>query len=188
MFSYQGVKRSEYKFLIIPAVTLVAFLNPVTEGLQFSNPVVFMLDHYAMFFAGSVIGYKMFRGSLASLVMGAIIAVFWHFPLPFDLAATNIAIRLICEATLFLGGILAGSYIPKMSLTVKITSLALYMLGDTFLSILFIIGNPLYTNVDFPSMQWGPSSLPLVGIVMFVVMNLVLVYTIARMMRNMSIF
>lgn len=188
MFSYQGVKGNEYKTMIIPLAVLISFLNPFTENLQSSNPVIFMLDHYAMFFAGSVVGYKAFKGSLPSLIIGAIIAAFWHFPLPFDLAASNLGIRLICEATLFLGGILAGSYIPRMSLTVKITSLALYMLGDTFLSILFIIGNPLYTDVYFHSLKWGPSSLPLVGIVMFVVMNLVLVYTIARMMRNMSIF
>ncbi|MEM0113910.1 MAG: DUF1404 domain-containing protein [Metallosphaera sp.] len=186
MISYNGA-RGNRKFLAVPVVLLVLFINPFVENLQSVNPVVFMLDHYAMFFAGSIIGYKMFKGSILALTLGSFVAVFWHIPLTFALAASDLPIRLICEVTLFLGGILAGSYIPRMSLAVKVTSLALYMLGDTFLSILFIIGSPEYSNVDFPYLKWGPSSLPLVGVTMFVVMNLVLVYVIVRVMRNISI-
>ncbi len=103
MLSYKGVQTKEYKILVIPIVILVVFMNPLVEEIQSINPVVFMLDHYAMFFAGAVIGYRMFKGSLISLIVGAIIAALWHFPIPFDLAGSYVTVRVLCELTLILG-------------------------------------------------------------------------------------
>ncbi len=187
MISYVGgVKKSPIN-LVLSIVLIAAFVNPVVERLQSVNPIVFMLDHYAMFLSGSLLGYRYFRGSLLTLSLGSFLAVFWHYPLFFDLAGSYISYRLACEATLFLGGILAGSYIPKMSLTTKVASLALYMFGDSLLSIFFILEYPQYSNVYFPLLSWGPSQLPGVGIAMFAVMNVILVYAIFKLMKGISL-
>ncbi|BBG24779.1 DUF1404 domain-containing protein [Sulfuracidifex tepidarius] len=187
MLEYNGRKFS-VKNLALPSAFVIAFVNPFVERLQFYNPVAYMLDHYALYAAGAIIGYLFFKGSPISFLIGIIPAVFWHIPLFFALGASFIQYRVLCELTLFLGGILAGSYINSMSLGIKVTSLGLYMLGDSLLSIFFILGYPQYSNVDYSYLSWGPSSLPIVGITMFVVMNIVLIYTIIKIMQNAMIF
>jgi hypothetical protein len=147
-----------------------------------------MLDHYALYAAGVIIGYKMFKGSIYSFFIGIIPAVFWHLPYFFALAAAFIEFRALCELTLFIGGVLAGSYIYKMSLTVRIISLAVYMLGDTLLSIFFILGYPQYSNAVYPFLSWSSGELPAVGIAMLIVMNLILVYSIIKIMKSAMIF
>ncbi len=174
--------------LVIPIVLIVAFVNPYVEYLQSISPVVFMLDHYALFAAGALIGYKVLKGSFPLFVLGAIPAVVWHYPLLFDMAASSLGIRLVCELTLFLGGLLVGSYIPKMSLSAKIISLALYMFADTMLSIFFILSYPQWSNAYYPTVAWSPSALPTVGIAMFVVMNVILVYAITTILRRSNFF
>ncbi|QKR00895.1 DUF1404 domain-containing protein [Metallosphaera tengchongensis] len=187
MISYVGEVKKSPTNLVVSLLLIALFVNPLVESLQSVNPIVFMLDHYAMFLSGSLLGYRYFKGSVLTFSLGSFLAVFWHVPLFFDLAGSYISYRLICEATLVLGGVLAGSYIPRMNLTTKVTSLALYMLGDSLLSIFFILGYPQYSSQDFPLLSWGPSQLPAVGITMFVVMNLVLIYAIFKLMKNISL-
>ncbi|AWR93267.1 DUF1404 domain-containing protein [Acidianus brierleyi] len=177
-----------WKSIILPIVFVVAFVNPYVEILQFNNPVIFMLDHYALYAAGVLIGYKMFKGSIYSFILGIIPAVFWHVPYFFALAAAYIDFRALCEITLFLGGLLAGSFIYKMSLTLRIISLAVYMLGDTLLSIFFILAYPQYSNATYRFLSWSPGALPAVGIAMLIVMNLILVYSIIKIMKSAMIF
>ncbi|TRM95892.1 hypothetical protein DJ527_13155, partial [Sulfolobus sp. F1] len=164
MLSYNGNVRENYKTLALSVALIVIFVNPVMEVLQGINPIIYMLDHYALYLAGLIFGSKFFKGSIHTLILGVIPAIFWHYPLFFDLAGASITFRLLCEATLFLGGLLAGSFIPVASLRSKVILFALYMLGDTLLSIFFILGYPQYSNVYFPSLAWGPSALFGVGI------------------------
>ncbi|ARM75282.1 DUF1404 domain-containing protein [Acidianus manzaensis] len=177
-----------WKSFIFPIVLVVAFVNPITESLQFSNPIIYMLDHYALFAAGALIGYKILRTSIIEFLIGIIPAVFWHIPYFFALAAAFLPFRALCEFTLFAGGLLVGAYVPKMSLNVKIASLASYMLADTILSIFFILSYPQYSNVDYSFLQWSPGELPAVGISMFVVMNLILIYSIIKIMKSINLF
>lgn len=72
-----------FKYLAFPIALIIAFVNPYVESLQFINPLVFMLDHYALYAAGVLIGYKYFRGSIYSFLLGIIPAGFWHIPLFF---------------------------------------------------------------------------------------------------------
>ncbi|AWR96791.1 DUF1404 domain-containing protein [Acidianus sulfidivorans JP7] len=187
MIRYNSSSLSWRNF-VIPIALVVAFVNPYTEFLQFTNPIVYMLDHYALYAAGVLIGYKLFRGSIVEFILGLIPAVFWHIPYFFALGASFITFRALCEITLFGGGILAGAYIPKMSLNIKIASLASYMLADSILSIFFILSYPQYSNVDYSFLKWGPGALPPVGISMFVVMNLILIYAIVKIMRGINLF
>ncbi|WOE50579.1 DUF1404 domain-containing protein [Sulfuracidifex metallicus] len=187
MLHYSG-ERTTAKNLILPATLIIAFVNPFTEALQFVNPIVYMLDHYALYTAGAILGYKFFKGTLLTFLIGLIPAIAWHIPYLFALGASFITFRILCEATLFLGGVLAGSFIKSMSLGLKVTFLGLYMLADSFLSIFFILEYPQYSNVDYPFLSWTPSALPMVGITMFIVMNIVLIYSIVKIMQNAMIF
>ncbi|BFH72797.1 DUF1404 domain-containing protein [Sulfurisphaera javensis] len=187
MIRYNGTKIS-VKNLILPIIFVIAFVNPIVEAIQYYNPLVYMLDHYALYAAGVLIGYKFFKGSIWSFILGMIPAGFWHIPLFFALAAAFPLYRGLCEFTLLLGGILAGSYIPKMSLTFKVGALGIYMFADSLLSIFFVLGYPQYSNVDFKFLYWGTNLLPFVGIEMFIVMNIVLVYSLYKLLKNISLF
>lgn len=147
-----------------------------------------MADHYALYAAGVIIGYKFFKGSLVSFILGMIPAGFWHIPLFFTLSATFPLYRALAEITLILGGILAGSYIPKMSITMKVGALGIYLFADSVLSIFFVLAYPQCSNVDYHFLGWGRSVLPFVGIEMFVVMNVVLIYALYKLLKNISIF
>lgn len=187
MLRYNSAEFS-WRNLILPIILIIAFANPYSENLQFVNPIVYMLDHYALFAAGVLIGYKLFRGSFTEFVMGIIPAIFWHIPYFFALGAAFIPFRVLCEGTLFFGGVLSGSYITKMGLKTKIISLVVYMIGDSFLSVIFLLSLPQYSNVDYSFLHWAPSELPVVGISMFIVMNVILVYSIVKLMNNINIF
>ncbi|MBB5254634.1 DUF1404 domain-containing protein [Sulfurisphaera ohwakuensis] len=186
MIKYSGMRN--WKDLVVPTVFILAFVNPYVESLQYYNPLVYMLDHYALYAAGVLVGYKFFKGSIISFILGIIPAGFWHIPLFFALGAAFPLYRGLSEATLFLGGILAGSYIPKMSLTFKIGALGIYMFADSLLSIFFVLGYPQYSNVDFKFLAWGNGILPFVGVEMFIVMNIVLVYSLYKLLKNISLF
>ncbi|MUM65728.1 DUF1404 domain-containing protein [Acidianus infernus] len=181
-------KEFEKKDLILPIALLVAFLNPFIQGLEFTNPIVYMLDHYAIYGAGVLLGYKLLRTNFYLFLLGVIPAGFWHIPLFFALGASFIQYRTIEELTLFLGGLIAGGYIPQMKLSGKVGALAVYMLADSILSIFFILEYKQYTHECFPFLDYTPSQLPFVGISMFAVMNVILVYAIIKILRNASIF
>ncbi|MCY0882958.1 MAG: DUF1404 family protein [Acidianus infernus] len=75
-----------------------------------------------------------------------------------------------------------------MKLSGKVGALAVYMLADSILSIFFILEYKQYTHECFPFLDYTPSQLPFVGISMFAVMNVILVYAIIKILRNASIF
>jgi Protein of unknown function (DUF1404). len=54
------------KPLIISLIFVLAFVNPYVELLQFTNPIAYMLDHYALYAAGLIAGYK-YLGALSGL-------------------------------------------------------------------------------------------------------------------------
>jgi hypothetical protein len=64
------------KPLIISLVFVLAFVNHYVELLQFTNPIAYILDHYALYDAGLIAGYKYFRGSFWALLIGVIPAGF----------------------------------------------------------------------------------------------------------------
>ncbi|AHC52281.1 hypothetical protein SUSAZ_10585 [Sulfolobus acidocaldarius SUSAZ] len=173
-----------YKFLVLPIALLILSFNPYTESLEFSVPAVYMASHYAVYFSGLYIGYKYFKGGYISLILGLIPAILWHTPYFFSLGAGILDYRILLEITLLLGGILLGSSINSMRLQIKITLLALWMLGDSILAILFITSTTLYSNLAYSFSPYPPASLPLAGILMFVIMNVFLIYVISKFMKS----
>ncbi|MEM0114057.1 MAG: DUF1404 domain-containing protein [Metallosphaera sp.] len=161
------------KLIIISILLAVSFINPFVERLEFESPVLYMLSHYALIASGSLLGYTLLRSAWYNLVLGILPIIFWHLPVPFSLGASFIQFRILLEISIFLGGFLLGSALLSVAQWVKVTLFALYMIGDTVLSILFVIASPLYSNRNGVS-PYPPDSLPLAGISMIVVMNLIL--------------
>ncbi|MFP3400656.1 DUF1404 family protein [Acidianus sp.] len=52
----------------------------------------------------------------------------------------------------------------------------------------FILEYKQYTHACYSFLAYAPSQLPFVGISMFAVMNVILVYAIIKILRNASIF
>lgn len=181
-------KKVSVKPLILPFVFILSFVNPYVETLMFSIPAPYMLDHYALYTAGAIIGYKFFRTSFYEFILGIIPAVLWHIPLFFALGASFILYRALCELTLFLGGLLVGGHIPQLKLSYKVLWLGIYMLGDSILSIFFVLSYPQYSDEGFSFLHYSPQELPITGVIMFIVMNVILVYAIVNIMRSAAIF
>lgn len=75
-----------------------------------------------------------------------------------------------------------------MTVTMKVAALGVYMFADSLLSIFFVLGYPQYSNVDFKFLSWGTNVLPFVGIEMFAIMNVILVYALYKLLKNISLF
>jgi hypothetical protein len=58
------------------------------------------------------------------------------------------------------------------------------MLGDSALAIIFIVSDPIYSNVDYRFSPYPPSSLPLAGVAMFIVMNIFLAYVLSKYIKS----
>ncbi|QKR00270.1 DUF1404 domain-containing protein [Metallosphaera tengchongensis] len=161
------------KLVLVGVVLLLLSVNPITEELEFRVALVYMLSHYSLVSSGFLIGFALLRSSWYNLIVGAVPIAFWHLPFPFALGASFLLFRVMTDVSLFLGGLLVGSTIHSVPQWVKITLLSLYMLGDTVLSVIFIIADPLYSQKDFHFLLYPPSSLPIVGVAMILVMNVV---------------
>ncbi|AWR99110.1 DUF1404 domain-containing protein [Metallosphaera hakonensis] len=170
--------------LLFSLILIIVSVNPFTEKLEFSSPVIYMLSHYALVSSGFILGHAILKTKWYFMPVGLTPIAFWHLPLPFALGATYIGLRIVLEITIFLGGFLAGSSIWALPQWGKISLFILYMIGDTALSILFIVESPLYSNRLYPFSPYPPSSLPLAGIAMIVVMNLILATVIYVMFKN----
>jgi hypothetical protein len=169
--------------IIIILIFFFGFVNPYVEYLMFYEPSLLMLSHYSITISGVLIGKRFLTSSKKLLIIGIVSVVFWHLPLGWYLASTVLLFRIISELTLLFGGIIIGSIIDNLNLTLKLILLALWMIGDTALSILFLVVNPLYTNLTYPVL-YSPEKLPLAGVIMFTIMNVILIYIIARLFRK----
>ncbi|BCS92383.1 DUF1404 domain-containing protein [Metallosphaera javensis (ex Sakai et al. 2022)] len=172
------------KLFGLALVLAVTGLNPVTESAEFHSATVYMLSHYVVVASGFIFGYTILRSDWKFAVIGVIPVVFWHLPLPFSLGAGVLKFRILLDTSLFLGGFLLGSSIRSLPQWSKITLFALYMLGDTLLSILLLIGSPEYSNKVYPFSPYTPESLPLAGISMIIVMNVILATVIYIAFRS----
>lgn len=172
------------KMLALGLILAVVGLNPATEELEFHSATAYMLSHYAVVSSGSILGYLLLRNDWKFSVIGVVPVIFWHLPLPFSLGAGILEFRVLLDVSLLLGGFLLGSSIHALPQWSKISLFALYMLGDTVLSILLVIGSPEYSNKVYPFSPYSPESLPLAGIFMIVAMNVILATVIYLAFRS----
>lgn len=164
--------------ILISIFLLVLSVNPLTEEAEFYSPLPYMLSHYALVSSGVLLGYSYLKGNKYNLLLGILPVVLWHLPYYFALGASSLGWRIVLELSIFLGGILIGSSLGVTPKWGKVALFVLYMLGDTVLSILFILESPSYTNLFYPFSPYSPSTLPTTGIAMVVVMNVVLAVVI----------
>lgn len=164
--------------VVISILLLALALNPLTEGQEYLSPLPYMLSHYAVVASGILLGYNYLKGNYYKLAVGVVPVVLWHLPFYFALGASSPSWRIVLEVSIFLGGVLIGSSLKQVGRWVKVSLFVLYMLGDTVLSILFILESPLYSDVDYSFSPYSPPSLPTTGIAMVVVMNVVLAIVI----------
>jgi Protein of unknown function (DUF1404). len=96
----------------------------------------------------------------------------------FNLGAEILSVRLIEEVSLVIGGLMIGSSLKELSRNFKVLLLALWMIGDSILSLILMISPSLYTTV------YAPQGLEYVGIIMFLMMNLIAVYLLLKYVNN----
>jgi len=167
------VKLRNYDLLSI--ILLIITLNPFVEELGFSNVIPYMLSHYSLFSAGALLGYKRrsFMSSIYSILVSCIIVSLLHYPTLFYLGGTNLYFRILDNILLVLSGFLVGSSLELISSTLKFLLLGLWMLGDTYLSVIFMGFPEAYVKGPYTPEQYYT-----LGIIMFVIMNAVAVYLI----------
>ena len=124
---------------IVSTVLLASFLNPFTEATEYGNALVFMFSHYALFVAGFALTYKKVRLPGWTFILASIAAAYWHFPIPFALSGSIQIYRFLEEVSLILSGLIAGSALDSFSSKIKLIIFGLWVLGDTGLSVIFII-------------------------------------------------
>ncbi|ACR42982.1 DUF1404 domain-containing protein [Saccharolobus islandicus] len=169
--------------VLIFCIFLIAVsVNPFTEEYMFINPIPYMLAHYSLFGAGILLSYYIIRRKIVdksiAVIVGASIAFLWHYPYFFNLGAEILSVRLIEEVSLVIGGLMIGSSLKELSRNFKVLLLALWMIGDSILSFILMISPSLYTTV------YSPQGLEYVGIIMFLMMNLIAVYLLLKYVNN----
>ncbi|MEM0173948.1 MAG: DUF1404 family protein [Sulfolobaceae archaeon] len=161
---------------LISIILLIITINPFTEDLGFKNVIPYMLSHYSLFTAGALLGYKRRLGILNptfSIVFSSSMIILLHYPIIFYLGGTNIYFRILDNLLLIFSGYLIGSIVDLISSILKFSLLGLWMLGDTYLSILFMAFPEPYVRYPYTADQYYT-----LGIIMFVIMNSVAVYLI----------
>ncbi len=141
-----------------------------------------MLAHYSLFGSGLLLSYFVFKKKLTStgisIFLGIFIGILWHYPLFFNLGAKILWIRVIEEVSLFLGGYMIGYSLNDLG-KYKILLLAMWMAGDTVLSSILMISPSLYTHI------YSLTELKYLGIIMFLMMNLIAVYILLSYVNKM---
>jgi len=168
-----GIRENPLKLAFI-IILILAFVNPWVENIMTYEPYIFMTSHYSLIFSGILAGNWFFRGNKVFAVIGIIPIVFWHLPLFWQISSLIYPYRLLSEATLWLGGFFIGSSLKFLNTIYKIILLSLWMIGDTALSVLFLIGNSNYLTVYYTI-----DKLQITGAVMFILMNIFLIYILA---------
>ncbi|BFH73158.1 DUF1404 domain-containing protein [Sulfurisphaera javensis] len=177
-------KELKVSHFLLPIGILVLFLNPYVEGLESNYQWLFMLSHYAMFIAGLLLINGIVKGNYLLLIPSAIIAVFWHLPYYFSLAAAFPIYRILCELSLVLSGIMAGIGISKLSLLYRFGLVIIWMTADTAYSIIFLLGNPAYTNVVYPFSPYTVSQEINTAIAMWIIMSVIIAYIAGKFLRE----
>ena len=156
---------------IVSTVLLASFLNPFTEATEYGNALVFMFSHYALFVAGFALTYKKVRLPGWTFILASIAAAYWHFPIPFALSGSIQIYRFLEEVSLILSGLIAGSALDSFSSKIKLIIFGLWVLGDTGLSVIFIILPGAYSSSDVALSPYPFFQFTILGVAMVFFMN-----------------
>jgi hypothetical protein len=179
------IEIKDKKPLIISLVLALSFINPFTEEVMFSEEPVYMASHYALAFAGAILGYYYFSPFSRNFYsyIGSLLIVLWHLPTFFTLGGGDPLFRALDEISIITGGFLIGVGAHKMKLIEKILLLVLWMLGDTTLAVVLVISYPFYLPPPYPLSQE-----PITGYVMVIAMTGVLGFIVYKGFKSLNIF
>jgi len=170
--------------LIAPIVLIALAVNPYTEIQESHLEFLFMLSHYALFIGGFLLAYKLLKLPSISVLGGIFLAVLWHIPYFFALAAAFPVFRALNDSTLIIGGIMAGGSLISLNNGFKLSLLVAWMGADTVLAILLLAGWPPYSNMIYPFSPFPESQEFLTGLSMFFVMFVIFLIAIANFLRT----
>ncbi|AWR98284.1 DUF1404 domain-containing protein [Acidianus sulfidivorans JP7] len=172
------------KNLAIPIAFLIIAINPFTELLEPTYEALYMAMHYVLYIGGFLLGYEAFKGSRLYLIPGIIIPVFWHIPLFFNIGAAYLGIRILEDLSLYFGGLLAGSTLWNLNNASKVILFVLWMMGDSVLSVILIVGWPPYSNQVYSFSPFTESEELITGLTMFGIMTVIFIYIVTKMLRS----
>ena len=112
------------------------------------------------------------------LFLGLPIIVFWHLPWFFDLATSFYYFWILDVISLTLAGYLVGGSIKKFSTNSYIFLFFLWMVGDSLLSYMWIIGYLLYAS---PYSIYPRYEFPAAGTIIFVIMDLLAIFILLKL-------
>ncbi|BAB65094.1 DUF1404 domain-containing protein [Sulfurisphaera tokodaii] len=177
-------KKLKVTHFIFPLVLLIIFLNPVVESYETLYQWLFMLAHYSLFIGGLLLTYRLIKGTPFLIIPSGVIAVFWHLPMYFNLAAAFTSYRILNDLTLVLAGILAGIGSGKLSLLQKFSLIIVWMTADTAYSIVFLLENPAYSNVVYSFSPYTPSQEINTAVVMWIIMSIIIAYIAGKFLKE----
>ncbi|BFH73121.1 DUF1404 family protein [Sulfurisphaera javensis] len=167
---------NKFFYLIFLDIILVI---PFTFKFLSLSPSIPMLLHYLILGVSIFIAHKSsYSLPKVYLVLALPIIVFWHLPWFFDLATSLYPIWIIDVISLTISGVLVGSSMKNFSVNYIIFLFFLWMIGDSFLSYMWIIANPLYAS---PYSIYPRYELPAAGSIVFVIMDILGVYILLKL-------
>ncbi|BCU66730.1 hypothetical protein HS7_01670 [Sulfolobales archaeon HS-7] len=146
-----------------------------------------MASHYLTFSAGITLSFYYIKLNKYIGLIGVVPAIVFHLPYFFCLSAAHSSWTYTDFTLMFMGGLLLGSSIRDFSNSMRISLFILYMIGDTLLAVLFVIGSPLYSSQVIPFSPYSPGQFLDTGILMFGVMNTILAYILIYFFRKLAI-
>ncbi|BBG24816.1 DUF1404 domain-containing protein [Sulfuracidifex tepidarius] len=167
------------------ALSLIALtMNPLTEGMETVHEWLFMASHYVLVIAGFLMAFRWLKGSLLFIVPATSLLVFWHVPLFYALAGSDLAFRLACDVSMIASGILIGISSSSMSTLTWLTLFVTWMSADTFFSIVLLLQVPAYSNVAFPFSPFTPSQEVTTAVAMWVFMSGIIAVVLGNFLRK----
>lgn len=169
----------------VVVILLAAFVNPYTERAEGVNALLFMLSHYALYASGLIVGYRLLRLTSPSWILataGVLPALFWHLPAPFIISASQLQFRVLEESTLFAGGAILGSGLRRIATSIRVALFALWVAGDTGISLVFI-ARPAFYAAGSPYTNTG---IVLTGIAMVFLMNVLVALVLYAYFRSVT--
>ncbi|WP_252896619.1 DUF1404 family protein [Metallosphaera hakonensis] len=96
----------------------------------------------------------------------------------------NLSWTFVDYASMILGGLLLGGTLKQIGNVIKGALFVLYMIGDTTLGVLLILGYPVYSPPDVPFSPYTVSQLVEVSYLMFGIMNAILFGVLGYTLRK----
>ncbi|BCS92308.1 MAG: hypothetical protein MjAS7_0916 [Metallosphaera javensis (ex Sakai et al. 2022)] len=179
--------KSKLFYVVSSLVIIVITVNPFTLQALPRNPLVLMLSHYSLYFAGILAGLGLFRFNKLLAIPAVIPPIMFHLPYFFVESGINLYWTFLDYSTMVAGGLLLGGTIRQMGKVMKGSLFVLYMIGDTTLAVLLILGFPVYSPPAVPFSPYSVGQLVDVSYLMFGIMNVILFgvigYTLKKLLE-----